>query len=139
MTRKITQLTFTIGSINAINALRLEQCINRKLKKFQGLTLHFLSEGMFDATFCRLEKAFSNPMAELYLQFFQSSLVTFTSFNKFLQGEDPLIYLQHFQINNFMNKLMKRFIKSEVIQALTESSQSFCESDVSLNIQKPDQ
>lgn len=38
-----------------------------------------------------------------------------------------------------MNKLASRFIKSEVIQALNESKQSFYELDVSLNGQKPDQ
>ena len=38
-----------------------------------------------------------------------------------------------------MNKLVSRFIKSEVIQALNESKQSFYELDVSLNGQKPEQ
>ena len=38
-----------------------------------------------------------------------------------------------------MNKLASRFIKSEVIQALNESKQSFYELDVSLNGQNPEQ
>ena len=36
-----------------------------------------------------------------------------------------------------MNKLATKFMKSEVIQAIKKSSQSFCELDVSLNNQKP--
>lgn len=72
--------------------LCLEQCIITELKKFQGLKL-YLSEDVSDVRFYRLEKVFSNRMTELYLQFFQSSLLTFSSFNKFLQGADPAIFL----------------------------------------------
>ena len=41
-------------------------------------------------------------------------------------------------MNNLINKLANKFIKLEVIQALKESSQLFCELDVSLNNQKLD-
>lgn len=44
-------------------------------------------------------------------------------------------------MNNFMNKLANKFIKSKVIykpQTVKKSSQWFCELDKSLNNQKPD-
>ena len=71
-------------------------------------------------------------MTEVYLYFFQSSLVTFTNFNKFLQREDPLIYLTHGFMNNFMNKLASKFVKPEVIQAFKETGQPFSNLDISL-------
>ena len=53
---------------------------------------------------------------ELYLLFFQSSIVTFTNFNKFLQREEPLIYIIYDHMQTFMNKLASKFIKLNVIQ-----------------------
>ena len=55
---------------STIQWLSLEKCINRELKKFQGL------------------KSYSNPVSEYSLEFFQSSLESFTNFSKFLQRED---------------------------------------------------
>ena len=118
--------------------LCLEKCVNRKLKKFAGLRLYFLSEGLKDERFGRLEKAFTNPMTELFIFFFQSALVTFTNFNKFLQREDPLIYLEHEQMNNFMTKLALKFIKPEVIRSLKANGKAFSELDISLKNQRAD-
>ena len=118
--------------------LCLEHCVNRELKKYEGLRSYFLSEGLKDDRFVRLETAFTDPMTELYLFFFQSSLVTFTNYNKFLQREDPLIYLTHSFMNNFMNKLATKFVKPEVIQAFKETEQPFSNLDISLANQKSD-
>ena len=73
--------------------LCLEKCVNRELKKYEGLRSYFSSEGLREDRSKRLEQSFKNPMTEVYLYFFQSALVTFTNFNQFLQREDPLIYL----------------------------------------------
>ena len=118
--------------------LCLEKCLNRELKKYPGLKSYFLSEGLRDERFLRLETAYTNPMTEIYLLFFQASLVTFTNFNQFLQREDSLIYLLNSQMNQFMNKLASKFVKPEVIQQLKESDQSFAALDTSLQNQRDD-
>ena len=61
--------------------------VYRELNKFQGLRSCFSSEGISDA------------VTGFYLQVSPASSVTFISFKKFLQWEDPSIYLQHFQSN----------------------------------------
>ena len=98
--------------------LFLERCVNRELKKYAGLKSYLLSEGLHDKRFKRLEESYKDPMTELYLLFFQSSIVTFTNFNKFLQREEPLIYSIYDHIQTPMNKLASKFIKPNVIQDL---------------------
>lgn len=65
-------------------------------------------------------------MAEVYMCFHQSVLLTFTNFNKFLWTEEPLIQCLYDQIQSFMNKLASKFIKPEVvIQQLKQEGSSF--------------
>ena len=53
--------------------LSFEFCVSRELKKYKGLKTSFLSEGMRDKRFQRFQEAFSNPMLEVYLFFYQGA------------------------------------------------------------------
>ena len=118
--------------------LCLERCVNRELRKFEGLKSYFLSEGLSDARFQRLETSYQDPMTEVYLLFIQSILPVFTNFNKLLQSEEPLIYLLHDFQQKFMNKLATKFIKPEVIIQLKDEKKSFSELDLRIGNQKDD-
>ena len=59
--------------------------------------------------FLRLSEAFSEPMIEFNLLFFQAN------FNKFLQTEEPLIHCLNAEMQTLMNKLASKFIKPDVI------------------------
>ena len=77
-------------------------------------------------------------MTKLHPLFFQSSIVTFTNFNEFLQREEPLIYSIYDHMKTFMNKPASKFIKSNVFQQLKKASKSFIMLDISLECQKDD-
>ena len=77
-------------------------------------------------------------MLEIYLLFYQGVLPVFTTFNKYLQREEPLIYLLSEAQERFMNKLAGRFIKPEVIQEIRNEEKSFAKLDISLQNQKDD-
>ena len=72
--------------------LCLEICFNRELKKYEGLESYFLSASGADDRSRRLKNPFRDPMLEIYLLFYQGVLPVFTTFNKYLQREEPLIY-----------------------------------------------
>ena len=97
----------------------LELCINRELKKYEGLKSYFLSENVPDARFKRLHRSYADPMTEVYLLFHHATLPCFTNFNKLLQREDPLIYQLHDSQQRFMHKLASKFINPVVIQKHT--------------------
>ncbi|XP_039635344.1 uncharacterized protein LOC120545230 [Perca fluviatilis] len=61
------------------------------------------------ARFRRLQKAFSDPMTEVYLLFFQATIPVFTSFNLLLQREQSSIFLLHDEMMNFIRKLCTKF------------------------------
>ena len=67
--------------------------------------------------FVRLRSAFTNPMTEIYLLFYEAVLQTFVNFNKFLQREDPLIPVISEQIESFLTKLASKFISVSGIRA----------------------
>ena len=75
-------------------------------------------------------------MKELYLLLFQSSIVTFTNFNTFLQTEERLIYSIYDHIQTFMNKLASKFIKPNVIQELKNGKKLFFKLDILLECQR---
>ena len=50
--------------------------------------------------------------------FYQGDLPVFTTFKKYLQREEPLIYQLSEAQEHFMNKLAAIFITSEVIQEI---------------------
>ena len=75
-------------------------------------------------------------MLEIYLLFYQGVLPVFTTFNKYLQREEPLIYQLSEAKECFMNKLTARFIKPEVIQKIRNEKKSLAKLDISLQNQK---
>ncbi len=60
--------------------------------------------------FRRLRSLFKDPMTEVYLLFYQSSLQAFINFNMFLQREDPIIPVVHEQTTSFLRKLGSKFL-----------------------------
>ena len=54
---------------------------------FLGSTPESITDGTV-LCFDRLVKAYSDPMTEVYLLFYQATLQLFVNFNKFLQRED---------------------------------------------------
>ena len=97
-----------------------------------------MSENEKDKRFLRLSEAFSEPMTEFNLLFFQASSPTFTNFNKFPQTEEPLIYCLHAEMQTFMNKLASKFIKPDATRQLKDDKLSFSKLDTSLANQKDD-
>ena len=87
--------------------------MNRELKKYASLKSYFHSEVNSDRRFQRLENAFTDTIVEVYLLFYQYALPIFTNFNKFLQREDPLIYVLEEQMHLFLTKLSSKFVKPE--------------------------
>ena len=111
-------------------------CVTPELKKYEGLKSYFLSASGAGDRFRRLKNAFRDPMLEIYLLFHQGVLPVFTTFNKYLQREEPLIYQLSEAQEHFMNKLAARFIKPEVIQDIRSEEKSFAKLDISLQNQK---
>ena len=64
----------------------------------------------------RLMSAYSNPLTEVYLLFFQSSLQVFVAFNKFLQREDSILPVLAVQMKSFLTKLFGRFVTVTAIR-----------------------
>ena len=119
-------------------SLCLELCINRELKKYEGLKSYFLSENFPDACFKRLHRSYADPMTEVYLLFYHAILPCFTNFNKLLQREDPLIYQLHDSQQRFMHKLASKFINPVVIQKHTLKNKSFADLGMSIENQRDD-
>lgn len=107
--------------------LSLELAIDRVLKQHDALRSYFLSEDKTGARFVRLNTNFVNPMIEVYLLFFSSILLVFTSFNKFMQREDPCIYILASQMQSFLPKLFGKFFKMEVIKNASLLEVNFAE------------
>ena len=89
------------------------ECVSRELKNYEDLKSYFLSASRAGDRFRRLRNAFHDPVLEIYLFFYQGILPVFTTFNKYLQREEPLINqlseaLKKNPLNNF-----KFFAKSE--------------------------
>lgn len=126
--------------------LSLELTIHRTLQQYPALRSYFLSEGTLTlsnvikmfvyfsyilhliinihtcidesiARFERLKKLFSDPLTEVYLMFYEAALQCFIGFNKFLQREDPIISVILSQMNNFIKKLLGRFVTVTAIRA----------------------
>ena len=49
--------------------------------------------------------------------FYEASLQIFVHFNKFLQREDPIIFVVLDQMRSFFKKLLGKFVKVTVIKA----------------------
>ena len=96
--------------------LSLQNAVERILQMFAASNSYFRSEEMTEARFIRLRKLYENPMFEIQLLFFQAVLPVFTTFNLFLQRDDPQIYILHSQMQNLLKKLLSIFIKPAIIQ-----------------------
>ena len=70
--------------------------------------------------FARLHSAFSKPMTEICLLFYEAVLQTFIKFNLFLQREDPLIPVISEQMSTFLRKLASKFVRVDTIKAAGE-------------------
>ena len=68
------------------------------------------------ARFSRLKEVYSDPMTEVYMLFYQSTLQLFVNFNKFLQREDPIICIMLEQMYKFLKCLFGKFINVSVIK-----------------------
>ena len=110
--------------------------VNCELKKCEGLKSYFLSASGAGDYFRLLKNAFCDPMLEIYLPFYLGVLPVFTTFNKYLQREEPFIYQLSEDQELFMNKLTAIFIKSKVIQEIKSEEKSFAKFDISLQNQK---
>ena len=62
-------------------------------QQYTGLKSYFLSEGLNNKRFCRLSELFNDPVTKVYLLFLQSVIPLFMYFNRFLQKEEPLVYI----------------------------------------------
>ena len=54
--------------------------------------------------------------------FYQAVIPVFTTFNKMLQSEEPLIYFLYKCQKSFMNKLALKFVKPDIIRTLKEAN-----------------
>ncbi|XP_051987012.1 uncharacterized protein LOC127647011 [Xyrauchen texanus] len=86
------------------------------LRLYEPLASYFKSANDSQARFRRLQKAFSDPMTEVYLLFFQATLPVFTSFNLLLQREQSSIFLLHDEMMNFIRKLCAKFMVPTALQ-----------------------
>ncbi len=96
--------------------LSLERCVERILQKYEGLKSYFVSEHFAEARFERLHTAFQNPVTEIALLFNQATIPLFTTFNKLLQSEEPVIHIVHEKVTTLAKTLGNRIIKANVMQ-----------------------
>ncbi|KAM7404155.1 hypothetical protein PAMA_004539 [Pampus argenteus] len=100
----------------SVRWLSLERCVTRILRLYEPLASYFKSENENQARFKRLVQAFTDPMSEVYLMFFQATIPTFTNFNLLLQREESAIYLLHDEMVKFIRKLCSRFMLPAALQ-----------------------
>jgi hypothetical protein len=102
--------------------LSLERCVLRILQKYEGLKSYFLSEHFAEARFERFHIAFQNPVTEIALLFNQATIPLFTTFNKLLQSEEPVIHIVHEKVTTLAKTQGNRIIKANEMQktAITE-------------------
>lgn len=103
--------------------LSLEKVVTRTLLQYQSLKTYFLSENDSATRFKRLHTAFSNPMTEVYLLFYQSALQIFINLNLFLQREEPLIGAINSSLKRFLKLLACKFISPVTVKASTSFQQ----------------
>ncbi|KAK6191363.1 hypothetical protein SNE40_003074 [Patella caerulea] len=96
--------------------LSLERAVDRNLDLFEATKSYFKSTKESQARFKRLRNIFQDQMTEVYLLFYQSVLPVFTTFNKFLQREDPCIHAVYPQMTSFLKKLLGKFVRIDVIK-----------------------
>ena len=123
--------------------LSLERAVERILLQYYSLRGYFLSENSpKSATNSnsvesewggakRLEKAFKDPMTDVYSYFLSGVLASFKQTNLLLQGEDPCIHLVHSQVNRFLLQLAGKFMPVTEIKSTPQVS------NINIDNQKP--
>ena len=76
----------------------------------------FLSRDDKDARFLRLQASYQDPLTEVHLSFYTSSLTIFTRYNKFLQRSYPLTHKVYLATRSLAHKIASRLIKPDVLQ-----------------------
>ncbi|KAK1892339.1 Zinc finger BED domain containing protein 5 [Dissostichus eleginoides] len=100
----------------SIRWLSLERCLTRILQQYEPLASYFKSSNEKQPRFRRLLEAFSNPMTEVCLLFYQATLPVLSTFNLLLQREKSSIFLLHDEIRSFIRKLLSKFLKPAALQ-----------------------
>ncbi|XP_039653059.1 uncharacterized protein LOC120557088 [Perca fluviatilis] len=100
----------------SVRWLSLERCITRLLRQYGPLTSYFKSLNEKQPRFRRLVDAFSKPLTEVYLLFFQATLPMFSTLNLLLQRERSSIFQLHGEMTKFIMKLCARFMKPLALQ-----------------------
>ena len=77
--------------------------MGHSLKQFTSLTSQRVNHRQDSSDF---NHYFSDPVAEVYLMFFQSVLLCFTHSNWSLQREKPLIYLLQPQLEKLLKSVL---------------------------------
>ncbi|KAF3840264.1 hypothetical protein F7725_018981, partial [Dissostichus mawsoni] len=77
----------------SVRWLSLETCVTRILRLYEPLASYFQSTEGNQPRLKRLQGAFSDPMTEVYLLFYQSTIPAFTSLNLLFQRQHPSIFL----------------------------------------------
>ena len=64
----------------------------------------------------RLRKAFEDPLTPIHLSFFSSALNVFTTYNKFLQRSDPLLYKVYPVTEDLVRRLVMHILTPQAIK-----------------------
>ena len=106
--------------------LSLETSITRVLKQYVSLKSYFVSEEHEGhARFQRLKQAFSDPMTEIYLLFYQSALQIFINLNLFLRKRDPLIGSVSSSLKRFLRLLACKIISYQTLKETSNFKELF--------------
>lgn len=65
-------------------------------------------------------------MFEVYLFFYHATLQLFVNFNKFLQREDPIIFVMHDQLHRFVKSLLAKFVNVSTIKNALSTGDITC-------------
>ena len=99
-----------------VRCLSLERAVGRILSQYESLNSYFLSKSNSSPKRKRLQKALSDPIAEVNLMFFHAVMPMFTTPNKMLQREDPCLYIIDDIINSFLKVVQVKFVKVRVFK-----------------------
>lgn len=127
-----------ILKFGATRWLSKEICITRVLRQFPSLKSYFASQPELrsDPRLRRLQAYFSDPLTEIYLLFLQSVMPLFTDINKTLQSDEPKLFILHKHMQQFLRKLLGRFVKAEALATTSVKSVDMEDDAVLLSLDK---
>ncbi|KAL3054101.1 hypothetical protein OYC64_006435 [Pagothenia borchgrevinki] len=100
----------------SVRWLSLETCVTRILRLYEPLASYFQSTEGNQPRLKRLQGAFSDPMTEVYLLFYQATIPAFTSLNLLFQRQHPSIFVLQDEMITFIRKLCSKFLLPTVLQ-----------------------